>query len=83
MAGTDTATQLARRVRLLPSGMPQNSCHRLCCRLIVEIHPIECLFAVERPETVYSGNAAGHFLRNWTNARRHHQATHGQGIRVY
>ena len=33
--------------------------------------------------TVFSGNAAGHFLRNWTNARRHDQATHEQGLRVY
>ncbi len=32
---------------------------------------------------VFSGNAAGHFLRNWTNGRRYHQATHEQGLRVY
>ena len=32
---------------------------------------------------VFSDNAAGHFLRGWTNARRHHQATHGQGFRVH
>jgi len=32
---------------------------------------------------VFSGDAAGHFLRNWTNGRRHDQATHEQGLRVY
>ncbi len=33
--------------------------------------------------TVFSGNAAGHFLRNWTNGRRHDQAADEQGLRVY
>ena len=33
--------------------------------------------------TVFLGDAARHFFRNWTNGRRYHQATHGQGLRVY
>ena len=31
---------------------------------------------------VFSGNAAGHLLRNWTSGGRGHQTTHGQGLRV-
>ena len=33
--------------------------------------------------TVFSGNAAGRFLRNWINGRRHYQAADGQRFRVY
>ena len=29
-------------------------------------------FVLEQPEHGISGDAAGHFLRNWTNGRRHH-----------
>ncbi|KKK54692.1 hypothetical protein LCGC14_3082130 [marine sediment metagenome] len=59
------------------------TCHRLL--------PVDCSHPPDRIaclqwsslNTVFSGNAAGHFLRNWTNGRRHDQAADGQGLRVY
>jgi hypothetical protein len=54
-----------------------------------------CQFAVANPpdrmarsqwsslNVVFSRNAAGHLLRNWTSGGRYHQTTHGQGLRVF
>ena len=64
--------RIARRAAVTP----------IACRQLILVNRPDSITSLQRNSlnTVFSGNAAGRFLRNWTNGRGRHQATHGQGL---
>ncbi len=87
----DTGVTTRRRHRSPPShqlyawasDLLSGTCYRLLPVAIANPHDTMACLQWSSLNTVFPGNAAGHFLWTWTNGRRHHQATHGQGIRLY